>query len=114
VLVKPLGGYMTRVIAGERTYLSIVLGPVERGLYRIAGTSEREDQHWTSYAFSLLMFNLLGVFVLYALQRFQAVLPYNPAGMAAVPADLSFKHGHSFCDQHQLAELWRREHHCRT
>jgi potassium-transporting ATPase potassium-binding subunit len=96
VLVKPLGGYMTRVFAGERTYLSIVLGPVERGLYRLAGTSEREDQHWTSYAFSLLMFNLLGVLVLYALQRFQAVLPYNPAGMAAVPADLSFNTATSF------------------
>ncbi len=96
VLVKPLGGYMTRVFAGERTYLSIVLGPVERGVYRLAGTSEREDQHWTSYAFSLLMFNLLGVVVLYALQRFQAVLPYNPAGMAAVPADLSFNTATSF------------------
>ncbi|MGV1867259.1 MULTISPECIES: potassium-transporting ATPase subunit KdpA [unclassified Rhizobium] len=96
VLVKPLGGYMTRVFAGERTYLSIVLGPVERGLYRLAGTSEREEQHWTSYAFSLLMFNLLGVAVLYALQRLQAVLPYNPAGMAAVPTDLSFNTAVSF------------------
>jgi K+-transporting ATPase ATPase A chain len=96
VLVKPLGGYLTRVFAGERTYLSIVLGPVERSLYRIAGTSEREDQHWTSYAFSLLMFNLLGVAMLYALQRLQAVLPYNPAGMASVPADLSFNTAVSF------------------
>jgi len=96
VLVKPLGGYMTRVFAGEHTFLSIVLGPLERGLYRVAGTSEREDQHWTSYAFSLLMFNLLGVFVLYALQRLQAVLPYNPAGMAAVPSDLSFNTATSF------------------
>jgi K+-transporting ATPase ATPase A chain len=96
VLVKPLGGYLTRVFAGERTYLSIALGPVERGLYRIAGTSEREDQHWTSYAFSLLMFNLFGVFVLYAIQRLQAVLPYNPAGMASVPADLSFNTAVSF------------------
>ncbi len=96
VLVKPLGGYMTRVFAGERTYLSIAFGPVERGLYRLAGTSEREEQHWTSYAFSLLMFNLLGVAVLYALQRLQAVLPYNPAGMAAVPTDLSFNTAVSF------------------
>ena len=95
-LVKPLGGYLTRVFAGERTYLSIVLGPVERGLYRIAGTSEREEQHWTSYAFSLLMFNLFGVAVLYVLQRLQAVLPYNPAGMPTVPADLSFNTAVSF------------------
>lgn len=93
VLVKPLGGYMTRVYNGERTFLSPVLVPIEQGLYRIAGTSEREEQHWTSYAFAMLMFNLLGVLVLYALLRLQDVLPYNPAGMAAVPPELSFKIG---------------------
>lgn len=96
VLVKPLGGYMTRVFSGERTFLSPVLVPVERGLYALAGTSEREEQHWTSYALSMLMFNLLGVLVLYALMRLQAVLPYNPAGMAAVGPELSFNTAVSF------------------
>ncbi|TAX90297.1 potassium-transporting ATPase subunit KdpA [Rhizobium leguminosarum] len=96
VLVKPLGGYMTRVYNGERTFLSPVLVPIERGLYRIAGTSEREEQHWTSYAFAMLMFNLLGVLVLYALLRLQDILPYNPAGMAAVPPELSFNTAVSF------------------
>ncbi|MBP2560031.1 K+-transporting ATPase ATPase A chain [Neorhizobium galegae] len=95
-LVKPLGGYMTRVFSGERTLLSPVLVPIERGLYAMAGTSEREDQHWTAYAFSLLMFNLLGVLVLYALMRLQAGLPYNPAGMGAVPPELSFNTAVSF------------------
>ncbi|MCJ9671049.1 MULTISPECIES: potassium-transporting ATPase subunit KdpA [unclassified Neorhizobium] len=95
-LVKPLGGYMTRVFSGERTLLSPVLVPIERGLYAVAGTSEREDQHWTSYAFSLLMFNLFGVVVLYAMMRLQAGLPYNPAGMAAVPPELSFNTAVSF------------------
>ncbi|MBX5041949.1 potassium-transporting ATPase subunit KdpA [Rhizobium lentis] len=96
VLVKPLGGYMTRVYNGERTFLSPVLVPIERGLYRIAGTGEGEEQHWTSYAFSMLMFNLLGVLVLYALMRLQGVLPYNPAGMTAVPPELSFNTAVSF------------------
>ncbi|KWV44089.1 potassium-transporting ATPase subunit A [Rhizobium altiplani] len=96
VLVKPLGGYMTRVFNGERTFLSPVLAPIERGLYALAGTSEREEQHWTSYAFSMLAFNLLGVLLLYALMRFQAVLPLNPAGMASVPSDLSFNTAVSF------------------
>ena len=96
VLVKPLGGYMTRVFSGERTFLSPFLVPVERGLYALAGTSEREEQHWTSYALSMLMFNLLGVLVLYALMRLQAVLPYNPAGMAAVGPELSFNTAVSF------------------
>jgi potassium-transporting ATPase potassium-binding subunit len=96
VLVKPLGGYMTRVFNGERTLLSAVLVPIERGLYALAGTSEREDQHWTSYAFAMLMFNLLGVIVLYALMRLQGVLPYNPTGMAAVEPELSFNTATSF------------------
>ena len=47
LLVKPLDGYMYRVFIGDRTFLSPILGPVERALYRIAGTSEREEQHWT-------------------------------------------------------------------
>ncbi|SMF44238.1 K+-transporting ATPase ATPase A chain [Xaviernesmea oryzae] len=96
VLVKPLGGYMTRVFSGERTFLSPVLVPIERGLYAVAGTGEQEEQHWTSYAFSLLMFNLLGVLVLYALMRLQGILPYNPAGMGAVPSELAFNTATSF------------------
>ncbi|MBW6420805.1 potassium-transporting ATPase subunit KdpA [Rhizobium sp. XQZ8] len=96
MLVKPLGAYITRVFSGERTLLSPVLVPVERGLYALAGTSEREEQHWTSYAFSLLMFNLLGTLVLYGLLRFQDMLPMNPAGMAAVGPELSFNTATSF------------------
>ena len=95
-LVKPLGGYMTRVFSGERTFLSPVLVPIERGLYAIAGTGEREEQHWSAYAFAMLMFNLLGVLFLYALMRLQAGLPYNPAGMGVVPEELAFNTAVSF------------------
>jgi K+-transporting ATPase ATPase A chain len=62
----------------------------------LSGTSEREEQHWTTYAISMLAFNLLGALVLYALLRLQAVLPYNPAGMAAVGPELSFNTAVSF------------------
>lgn len=96
LLVKPLGAYMTRVFSGERTVLSPVLVPVERGLYRLSGTSEKEEQHWTSYVFAMLLFNLAGFALLYALQRFQGVLPFNPAGMAAVGPELSFNTATSF------------------
>ena len=96
LLVKPLGGYMTRVYNGERTFLSFLLAPFERLLYRMAGTDEREEQHWLTYVGSMLAFNLLGVLVLYLLQRFQASLPFNPAGMAAVPPELSFNTAVSF------------------
>jgi K+-transporting ATPase ATPase A chain len=96
LLVKPLGGYMTRVFNGERTLLAPVLGPLERGLYRLAGTSEREDQHWTTYAAGMLFFNLAGVLVLYLLQRAQGALPLNPQGMAAVGPELAFNTAASF------------------
>ena len=95
-LAKPLGGYMTRVFSGERTLLSPLLVPVERSLYALAGTSERDEQHWSAYAVSMLLFNLAGFLLLYALLRLQAGLPYNPAGMGAVPADLSFNTAVSF------------------
>ncbi|MEY9787307.1 K+-transporting ATPase ATPase A chain [Sinorhizobium fredii] len=96
LLVKPLGGYMTRVFNGERTLLSWIFAPVERGLYAVAGTSEREEQHWTTYAAALLFFNLAGFLLLYFLQRFQGALPFNPAGMTAVPPELAFNTAVSF------------------
>ncbi|MCO7736646.1 potassium-transporting ATPase subunit KdpA [Brucella intermedia] len=96
LLVKPLGGYMTRVFNGERTFLSPILVPAERALYRLAGTSEREEQHWTTYTVSLLLFNLAGFLLLYMLQRVQGSLPFNPMGMSNVPADLAFNTTASF------------------
>ncbi|TIO35089.1 MAG: potassium-transporting ATPase subunit KdpA [Mesorhizobium sp.] len=96
LLVKPLGGYMHRVFKGDRTLLSPVLVPIERGLYRLAGTSEKEEQHWAAYATGMLLFNLAGFLVLYALQRLQGALPYNPAGMAAVEPELAFNIAASF------------------
>jgi len=96
VLVKPLGAYMTRVFNGESTWLQPVLRPIERGLYRVAGTREDEEQNWVTYAVALLLFNLAGFVVLYLLQRFQAVLPLNPAGMAEVGPELAFNTAASF------------------
>ncbi|MER9687331.1 MULTISPECIES: potassium-transporting ATPase subunit KdpA [unclassified Mesorhizobium] len=96
LLVKPLGGYMYRVFNGDRTLLSPILGPVERGLYRISGTSEREEQHWTTYAAGIIFFSLASFLVLYFLQRLQGVLPYNPAGMASVEPNLAFNTAVSF------------------
>ncbi|TPI17057.1 potassium-transporting ATPase subunit KdpA [Mesorhizobium sp. B4-1-3] len=96
LLVKPLGFYMYRVFSGDRTFLSPLLVPIEHGLYRLAGTSEKEEQHWAVYATGMLLFNLAGLLVLYALQRFQGVLPYNPAGMSAVDPQLAFNTAASF------------------
>lgn len=96
LLVKPLGGYMYRVFNGDRTFLSPILWPLERGLYRISGTSEREEQHWTVYAAGIMFFSLASFLVLYFLQRLQGALPYNPAGMTAVEQNLSFNTAASF------------------
>ncbi|SDA71822.1 potassium-transporting ATPase subunit KdpA [Mesorhizobium qingshengii] len=96
LLVKPLGGYMYRVFNGDRTFLSPILGPLERGLYRISGTSEREEQHWTTYAAGIMFFSLASFLVLYVMQRLQGVLPYNPAGMTAVEPNLAFNTAVSF------------------
>ncbi|RWA71316.1 potassium-transporting ATPase subunit KdpA [Mesorhizobium sp.] len=95
-LVKPLGGYMYQVFNGDRTLLSPALVPIERGLYRLAGISDKEEQHWAAYATGMLLFNLAGLLVLYALQRLQGVLPYNPAGMTAVDPQLAFNTAASF------------------
>jgi K+-transporting ATPase ATPase A chain len=95
-LVKPLGGYMTRVFNGERTFLSPILRPVEAGLYWIGGVDEKREQHWLTYTVAMLFFHVGGFLILYALMRFQAVLPFNPAEQSAVAEDLSFNTAISF------------------
>ncbi|WGF87967.1 potassium-transporting ATPase subunit KdpA [Marinivivus vitaminiproducens] len=95
-LVKPLGAYLTHVFNGERNVASPVLVPLERGFYRLAGVRAETEQSWLVYALAMLAFNLAGFLFLYAIQRLQAVLPINPAGMAPVPADLAFNTAVSF------------------
>ncbi|MFL7905812.1 potassium-transporting ATPase subunit KdpA [Azospirillum argentinense] len=95
-VARPLGGYMTRLFNGERTLLSPLLGPIERGFYRLAGVDAKAEQHWVTYAVAMLLFNVAGLLLLYAMQRLQGILPLNPTGMAAVPADLAFNTAASF------------------
>jgi len=95
-LVVPLGRFMARVFQGERTFLTPVLGPVERGLYRIAGVDETREQHWITYTVAMLLFNAAGFLCVYALMRLQGLLPLNPAGMSAVAPDLTFNTAVSF------------------
>jgi potassium-transporting ATPase potassium-binding subunit len=95
-LVRPLGGYMTRVFNGERTLLSPMLRPVEAALYRAAGVDPQREQHWVTYTVAMLFFHVGGFAILYALLRLQAVLPFNPADQSAVGEDLSFNTAVSF------------------
>ena len=91
-----LGGYMTRVFNGERTFLSPILRPVETALYGAAGVYEKREQTWLMYTVGMLLFHVGGFAILYALQRFQDLLPFNPAGQSAVAPDLSFNTAVSF------------------
>jgi K+-transporting ATPase ATPase A chain len=95
-LTKPFGGYMTRVFAGERTFLSPVLRPLERAIYWVCGVEEKIEQHWTIYAAAVLIFSFAGFLALYALQRLQNVLPFNPQGMDAISPDSSLNTSISF------------------
>ncbi|HEV7439027.1 MAG TPA: potassium-transporting ATPase subunit KdpA [Methylobacterium sp.] len=95
-LVKPLGWYMARVFNGERTFLSPVLAPVERGLYRAAGIDARQEQTWLGYGLAMLGFHVLGFLLLYGVLRLQDLLPLNPAGQSAVAPDLAFNTSASF------------------
>jgi K+-transporting ATPase ATPase A chain len=95
-ITPPLGAYMTRVFNGERTFLSLILRPVEIAIYKIAGVDERQEQHAVTYTVGMLLFHLGGLFIIYALMRLQAFLPFNPAEQSAVSEDLSFNTAVSF------------------
>jgi len=95
-LAKPLGAYMARVYTGERTSLDRILRPVERWLYRMIGVDPAAEMSWHAYAGAFMVFSIAGLFMTYTFQRLQAILPLNPAGLAAVPPDLAFNTAASF------------------
>jgi potassium-transporting ATPase potassium-binding subunit len=95
-LTPLLGGFMTRLFRGERTILTPVLRPVELALYRAGGIDEKQEQGWLPYTVAMLLFHVGGFVILYALMRFQAGLPFNPAGQSAVASDLTFNTAVSF------------------
>jgi potassium-transporting ATPase potassium-binding subunit len=96
-IVPVLGGYMTRVFNGERTFLSPALRPVEVALYAAGGVDERREQHWLTYTVAMLLFHVGGFLILYFLLRLQAVIPlWNPAEQSGVAPELSFNTAVSF------------------
>ena len=95
-LAVPLGRYMAAVYEGRAGILDRVLGPLERLLYRLAGVDPSAEMSWRRYAGALLLFNAVGFSVVYALQRLQAWLPLNPAGLPGVGADVALNTAVSF------------------
>jgi K+-transporting ATPase ATPase A chain len=95
-VTKPLGVFMARVFNHERTFLDPVLRPVERLIYRLTGVDERREMRWTEYAAAMLLFSIVSMVVLYAMQRLQAYLPFNPEKLANIEPSSSFNTAASF------------------
>ena len=95
-LVKPLGLYMARVYQNESVGLNRYLAGFENLLYRLSGVKTEQDMRWTQYTLAVLVFNVLGLLVVYGLQRFQDVLPFNPQALPAISPDSAFNTAVSF------------------
>jgi len=96
LLVKPLGIYMAHIYEGEPAGLNIWFGPIERSIYRLSGVNPERGMPWKTYAVAVMIFNILGVLVVYAIQRLQVYLPLNPMSMLPVAPDLAFNTAVSF------------------
>src|SRR5215472_3815282 len=95
-LSVPLGLYMARVFAHEPTFLDPVLLPLERLIYRFCRVRQATEMTWSEYAIAMLLFSMVGMIVLYVMQRAQAFLPLNPQAFAGVAPDLAFNTAASF------------------
>ena len=96
LITRPLGGYLYRVLSGERTRLDRAIGPLERALLRCSGVDPAQGQSWSAYAASMLAFNLAGFLLLYAILRLQPLLPLNPQDLPALSPHLAFNTAISF------------------
>jgi K+-transporting ATPase ATPase A chain len=96
VITPPVGAFLAAIAEGRRNFLTPVLGPVENGIYRLAGVDPAREQSWVGYAVSMLASKVAGFVLLYAILRLQNWLPFNPAGQTAVTPDLAFNTAVSF------------------
>jgi len=99
LLARPLGGYIRKVMEGERVFLSPVIRPIERGVYKVMRVDETVEQRWPAYALSVILFSFVCILALYLQQRFQTYLPLNQTGASGVgnvSPDLAYNTAVSF------------------
>lgn len=96
LVTKPLGVFITRVFNREKTFLDPILRPVEKLVYRLAGVDEQQEMRWTEYAVAMLLFSGVSMVLLYAIERTQKWLPFNPQKFANVDPALAFGTAASF------------------
>jgi K+-transporting ATPase ATPase A chain len=94
--VRPVGVYLARVLEGQRTWLDLVLRPIERLIYKLSGVDAEKEMNWREYACALLGFSAVGLLVTYAIERLQGLLPLNPQHLTAVGPDLAWNTAASF------------------
>ncbi len=95
-LTKPTGLYLVAVYEGRKTWLTPVMRPIERAIYKITGVREDQEMSWIVYALALLAFSLVGVAYLYVLLRTQKWLPFNPQHFDNMTPDLAWNTAISF------------------
>ena len=96
LLVKPLGIYMARIYEGKPAGVNVWFGWLEKFIYRVTGVASQQQMSWKGYAVATMLFNIIGIVVVYLLQRFQGHLLLNPMSLPPVNADLSFNTAVSF------------------
>jgi K+-transporting ATPase ATPase A chain len=94
--VRPVGIYLSRVLEGERTWLDLVLRPVERLIYKLSGVNSKDEMTWRQYAFAVLGFSAVSMLMTYGIERLQAFLPLNPQKLANLGPDLAWNTAASF------------------
>jgi K+-transporting ATPase ATPase A chain len=96
LLAIPIGKYMSMVYNGEKTFITPVLRPLERFIYRIVGVDDKEEMNWKQYAYALIVFNIIAIIFVFILQLLQGILPLNPQGFPAVNWDSALNTAISF------------------
>ena len=97
LITKPMGLYLLRVLdVNGKTWLDLVLRPLERGTYRVMGVNPNKEHDWKQYTLAILLFSLVGCLFTYAILRLQYFLPLNPQKLAGVSPDCSFNTATSF------------------
>jgi potassium-transporting ATPase potassium-binding subunit len=94
--VRPVGIYLSRVLEGERTWLDLILRPVERLIYKLSGVNSKDEMTWRQYAFAVLGFSSVSMLMTYGIERLQAFLPWNPQKLANLGPDLAWNTAASF------------------
>ena len=107
IITPILGSYIFSVMEGERVFLSPVIRPIERTVYRLCGIDETAEQGWKGYTVAVLVLAAVAIAAGYIVLRIQDILPLNPSHFAPMSPDLVLQHVGQLRDQHQLAELLR-------